>query len=163
VVIGLLITFFFSGLWHGAGWNFIVYGLVQGSIMAVEFLLGIKSTKLAKTYTGKFKGRIVTYLLFSFSLIFFRSSSLKQSIEVITRLFNDFHFNYAPSPKFAILSYLISVSSILALLLFERHYADKFIYKENDLKSEIIYASLGIIALIVLGVFHNLSFIYFQF
>jgi D-alanyl-lipoteichoic acid acyltransferase DltB (MBOAT superfamily) len=163
VVIGLLITFFLSGLWHGAGWNFIAYGLVQGSIMAVEFLLGIKSTKLAKTYSGKFRGTIITYLLFSFSLIFFRSSSLKQSIEVITRLFGDFHFNYALTPKFAILSYLISVSSIIGLLLFERHYAEKLIYKENKLKTEVAYASLGIIALIVLGVFHNLSFIYFQF
>lgn len=36
VYVNLLITFFAIGLWHSAGWNFIVYGLIHGSVVALE-------------------------------------------------------------------------------------------------------------------------------
>lgn len=38
IALALLITFFLSGLWHGAGWTFIIYGLMHGVVMVIEFL-----------------------------------------------------------------------------------------------------------------------------
>lgn len=39
VYINLIITFVAIGLWHGAGWNFLLYGLCHGSLVALERLL----------------------------------------------------------------------------------------------------------------------------
>jgi alginate O-acetyltransferase complex protein AlgI len=163
VVLGLMITFFISGLWHGAGWNFLVYGLLQGSIITVEFLLGIKAAKLSKIYFGKLSGRVITFFLWSLSLIFFRSISLSQSMEILKRMFWNFDFTITPYPKVAILTYLLSFFFIISVLYFEKYYTEKFLYKRTRLTNEVVFASTVIIALIVFGVFHNLSFIYFQF
>ena len=38
VVFALLITFLISGFWHGAGWTFIIFGLVHGAFIILEFL-----------------------------------------------------------------------------------------------------------------------------
>jgi len=163
VVIGLLVTFFLSGFWHGAGWNFIVYGIVQGSVMVVEFLLGVKSVKLAKTAFGRFRGIIVTYFFFAFSLIFFRSANMGQSLDVIKRLFWDFNFQDGVYIPLSIATHVISVLSIIGLLYFEKYHAQQLIYQQNRLRYEVALGSWLVIALVVLGVFTSNSFIYFQF
>lgn len=163
VVIGLLITFFLSGLWHGAGWNFIVYGMVQGSIMAVEFLLGIKSKKLSKSAIGRIKGITITYLLFSFSLIFFRSEGMRNALLIIEKMFWNFDFRYNPVDRVANLTYILSLLSILGLIIFEKYYAERVLYKQYHFRMEAAFSTCMILAIIIFGVFHNLSFIYFQF
>lgn len=163
VVIGLLVTFFLSGFWHGAGWNFIVYGIVQGSVMVVEFLLGVKSVKLAKTAFGRFRGIVVTYFFFAFSLIFFRSANLGQAAEVIQGLFWNFNFQDGVYMPLSISTHVISVLSIIGLLYFEKYHAQQLIYQQNRLRYEVVLGSWLVIALVILGVFTSNSFIYFQF
>jgi alginate O-acetyltransferase complex protein AlgI len=36
---GLMITFFLLGLWHGAGWNFILFGVIHGIYVTLEFII----------------------------------------------------------------------------------------------------------------------------
>jgi D-alanyl-lipoteichoic acid acyltransferase DltB (MBOAT superfamily) len=163
VVIGLLITFFLSGFWHGAGWNFIFYGIVQGVVIILEFLLGIKSVKLAKTLFGKIRGIITTYFLFSFSLIFFRSANLTQAVFIIKRLFWKIDFKFTPIAEFGSISLLLSFVSIACLLFFERYHAKKLLTQNNNLRTEISLSAFMVATLILFGVFHNISFIYFQF
>lgn len=163
VVLGLIITFFISGFWHGAGWNFIFYGLIQGLVIIAEFLLGIKSVKLAKTRWGKFKGIALTYFFFAFSLIFFRSNGIQQSSEVIRKLFWQFDFRFLPVQIFGTVSFLLSFLSILFLLVFEKYHAQKLLYKETKFRTDVVLTSCMIVSLIVFGVFTRMSFIYFQF
>jgi len=163
VVAGLIITFFLSGLWHGAGVTFILYGLFQGIVIVIEYLFGVKATKLSKKPYLKLRGILITYFLFSLSLIFFRSFGLRKAGRILKKMFWDIDMQFVHIPKMADFSYFISVASIAALLLFEGSRGERLLYQNYSLRKETIITSGMIILLILFGVFYNVSFIYFQF
>jgi D-alanyl-lipoteichoic acid acyltransferase DltB (MBOAT superfamily) len=163
VVLGLFITFFLSGLWHGAGLAFIGYGLFQGTIMIVEYLLGVKSSKLVKQRFGKLKGILITYFFFSLSLVLFRSLGLRKTGHIFEEMFGKFDFHFVDIPKISSLSYIIGISAIAGLLLFEKFRGMRLLYQNYGLRYEIVITSSMMILLVLFGVFYNVSFIYFQF
>ena len=163
VVAGLFITFFLSGLWHGAGLAFILYGLFQGTVMIVEYLFGVKSTKLAKKPYGKLKGILITYFFFSLSLIFFRAEGLRKAWHIFKEMFWSFELKFVDTPKVAGFSYVVSLVAIAGLLLFEKFRGDRLLYQNYALRSEVAISSTMIILLALFGIFYNVSFIYFQF
>ncbi|RYY30115.1 MAG: MBOAT family protein [Chitinophagaceae bacterium] len=163
VVAGLLITFFLSGLWHGAGLAFIFYGVFQGMVIAGEFLLGIKSNKLAKKPFGKLRGALITYFFFAISLIFFRALGLNKAGYIIQKMFWGFDMNFVSNPKIALFTYIVSLLSVAGLLSFEYANGEKLFYNNYALSKEIAISATLVILLILFGVFYNVSFIYFQF
>ncbi len=78
--INLMIVFFISGLWHGRGLSFIIWGLLHGVYSVIEDL--IRNTKISFIVKG-FLGRIVTFAAVSFAWIFFRADSLRLSLSYI--------------------------------------------------------------------------------
>jgi alginate O-acetyltransferase complex protein AlgI len=163
VVIGLMITFFLSGLWHGAGWTFITYGLIQGSVIVIEFLLGVKSIRMAKSSFGRIKGLLITYLLFSISLVFFRAQGMNYALIIIKKMFWSIDFKFTSLPRVAGLTYILSAILIPLLVYFERYQLENFLYKLNRPRYEFVLTTCLILAILIFGVFQNLSFIYFQF
>ncbi|MBS7339882.1 MAG: MBOAT family protein [Lachnospiraceae bacterium] len=91
----ILITFGISGLWHGAGWNYIVWGLLHGiyQILEKEFApLVQKINRILHTRTESFGYRfckaLFTFALVDFAWIFFRADSMHQAVHYIQRLFS---------------------------------------------------------------------------
>ncbi len=85
----LFIVWFLTGLWHGAAWNFIIWGLFYGMIIALErtsFGTLLKKTPVAVQH-------IYTILLFLIGWVFFRSPDLTYSFEFLTAMFS-FDFSY---------------------------------------------------------------------
>lgn len=81
----LMITMLLGGLWHGAGWNWVVWGGLQGGLMIAERLIGVSDDRP----TGIVRTAIrwtITFHLVCLSWIFFRSADLGQAVEVITRI-----------------------------------------------------------------------------
>lgn len=163
VVLGLFITFFLSGLWHGAGLAFIGYGLFQGTVMIVEYLLGVKSSKLSKQRFGKLKGILITYFFFSLSLVLFRSLGLRKTGHIFQEMFANLDFRFVEIPKISSLSYILGIVTIGGLLLFEKFRGTRLLYQNYSLRYEVAISSIMIILLVLFGVFYNVSFIYFQF
>lgn len=76
--INFLITFLVSGLWHGANWTFVIWGLIHGLLRIMEFLFfNVRERK--KTILNV----IITFFIVSFAWIFFRAQSLDEAIYVI--------------------------------------------------------------------------------
>lgn len=77
--VALCTTFVLLGVWHGAGWNYAIYGLLQGVFIYWEMKTGALR-RAVYGLTGKRLGDALmivrTYLLFALSLIFFRLASL---------------------------------------------------------------------------------------
>lgn len=69
--VNVLIVFLISGLWHGANWTFIVWGLFNGLIIVIEKLLKVSNWKLPK---GLRVG--VTFILTTFAWSVFRAPTL---------------------------------------------------------------------------------------
>lgn len=91
--MNLMITFGISGLWHGANWTFIVWGLIHGCIQIIEK----ESNRLAKglyikcnikSYTSGYKiwQIIRTFIIVDIAWIFFRSESIKDAIVYLRRM-----------------------------------------------------------------------------
>ncbi|MDE5546936.1 MAG: hypothetical protein K2I88_05680, partial [Anaeroplasmataceae bacterium] len=98
--LNILVVFFISGLWHGASYNFIIWGLLHAGFQIVGALtLKYRNklwTKLKLNPEGKFVSilrLIVTFVLVDFTWIFFRANTLSDSASIITKLFSDWHFN----------------------------------------------------------------------
>ncbi|MBQ7782133.1 MAG: MBOAT family protein [Lachnospiraceae bacterium] len=76
-----LIVFFISGIWHGASWNFIFWGLFHGFGMITENLF--PKLRLPWAWLRK----VVTFLFFTLSMVLFRSDSLQTAGLYLKRMF----------------------------------------------------------------------------
>jgi len=83
-----LVVFFTCGLWHGASWTFVVWGLFHGLFLMLEEYLPIK--KLPKVL-----GVIYTLLVVAVGFVLFRADSFEQGLFFVSQMFTGFHFEYA--------------------------------------------------------------------
>lgn len=87
-VLFVTITFFLSGLWHGAGWTFVTWGLLQAVYLNLERLLFRRgrtdagSSRAAAVCRGVLS-RLITFGLCCFSLVFFRANTMADALHVI--------------------------------------------------------------------------------
>jgi alginate O-acetyltransferase complex protein AlgI len=82
--INLIIVFACTGFWHGAAWNFLVWGLYHGFFQILE-RLGLKKVleKIPRVF-----GHIYTILVFIIGWVLFRAESLKYAWEYVKTMFS---------------------------------------------------------------------------
>lgn len=80
-------VWFLTGLWHGASWNFIVWGLYYGVILLLEKIVFAKVLER----TPKFIKHIYTMLLVVIGWVFFASPDLSYAVEYIKVMFGAGH------------------------------------------------------------------------
>ncbi len=81
---GIIVTFFLCGLWHGAAWTFVIWGLYYGILLGVEHL-GVR--KLLKRKLPRFFRIIVTQFFVVIGWVIFRSPDVGYFIEYLKSLF----------------------------------------------------------------------------
>ena len=97
--LNLIITMFLGGLWHGASWNFVVWGMLHGIALAVH--------KMWITLTGSQVGNrgtwwrqainvIVTFHFVCFCWIFFRNADFTNSATMLSQITGSFHGELLP-------------------------------------------------------------------
>jgi alginate O-acetyltransferase complex protein AlgI len=69
----LWICFLFSGLWHGAAWTFVCWGIFHGTMLIVERMGGLK----LKAFLPRNLNVAMTFLLVTFGWVLFRSPTLR--------------------------------------------------------------------------------------
>lgn len=96
--LNIIIVMLVSGIWHGAGWTFIVWGLLHGIFQAASDALtpkldDVKRRLRVHTESASYTiGRIIaTFLLVDFAWIFFRAESVGIAVDFIRRIFCNFN------------------------------------------------------------------------
>lgn len=101
----LFLTFFVSGIWHGAAWNYIVWGALHGlyqivgiSTSKIRSKIGLKTKVLIEDSSSKsgvkakrwwqFVQCFITFLLVCFAWMFFRANSISDSIVILGKFSN---------------------------------------------------------------------------
>jgi len=103
-VFAVFITFTLFGIWHGAGWTFMIMGFLQALAINYEFFTKKWRVRLFSKMPGSLRiwtGRIFTYLFFGFSHIFFFSPDIKTAFTAFSKLqyINVFsNVNFMPGP-----------------------------------------------------------------
>ena len=156
----ILITFLVSGIWHGANWTFIVWGLIHGFIQIIEKLLNIQQCN--RTGIIKATRIIITFLIVNFAWIFFRMPTIDAGFGVYRKIFTEFGSTmFFDVPNLA-------MASIALLILFTKEIFEEYFPKVSlfNNKNVIIRWSTYIIItviIILLGVFDSTQFIYVNF
>lgn len=90
--LNLIITMFLGGLWHGASWNFVFWGLFHGVALAVHKLwLSLTGQSEKKSLWKRMIGVVITFHFVCFCWIFFRNSDFKNSLDMLSQIFTSFH------------------------------------------------------------------------
>lgn len=88
-----LVVFALSGLWHGAEWSFVVWGLLHGALFASELLVRRAGLDPAQTRAGRGLSAVLTFAAVTFGWIFFRADSLGHAAALLGRLFSPWNLN----------------------------------------------------------------------
>lgn len=154
--LNILITFLVSGIWHGANWTFIFWGILHGFAQMVEKFCGfanVNSRGLIKW------GRIgITFIFVTIAWVYFRMPDINSGNEVIAHAFSG-GIPFMDSIGYCIISiiivftceYIIEFKHGLYQYLLKNLYIRYFIY---------VFLSLSIL---LLGVLDSSQFIYVQF
>jgi alginate O-acetyltransferase complex protein AlgI len=83
-----VITMFISGLWHGAGYGFIVWGLVHGFYLTINHGWRVMAARLWRdrqnyVHTMEPVGLVLTFISVSTAMVFFRSTTLTSAIDLL--------------------------------------------------------------------------------
>jgi D-alanyl-lipoteichoic acid acyltransferase DltB (MBOAT superfamily) len=164
VLYALFISFVVIGLWHGAEWKFVLFGLLQGVVISGELLTRKARKKLSKrlpAWSTTILGIAFTFGFFSCSCLFFRAQSVPGALFMIRDLVGNFSRDAA---SFGMLKdSLFYIWPLIAVQCLQ--------YRKNDLLAVltlpawmrgIIYFAMYYL-LVAYGVEGGKEFIYFQF
>lgn len=91
--LNILVTFGVSGLWHGADWSYVVWGLLNGFYqVAGDLLMPVRKWFArileirTQSISHKLLKMITTFLLVDFAWIFFRASSVREALRIIWKI-----------------------------------------------------------------------------
>lgn len=89
-VLNILLVFLISGFWHGASWNFVFWGLLNGFYVVMETLLSKYLDRFRERRGLSYVFQGITFLLISSTWIFFRSPDIQSAFLVYSRIFTSF-------------------------------------------------------------------------
>lgn len=168
--VAILASFSLSGLWHGANWTYVVWGILNGSIV---LLLVLTDSYRKGKFIFQFKplNIIATFGAFMFTGIFFRATSLSTALDYLKGLVSN--WSQFDSSKFGAEGtdiLIISTFLLLSLELIHRSQVQPQLLKVNHpIKRWSLYYTLGLFFAVLSYFSLNLSsrshhpFIYFQF
>lgn len=155
--LNLMTTMLIGGLWHGAGWNWVVWGGLQGVFMSLERVLGIPETP-PRQWVWRGIRWLVTIHLVCASWVLFRAASLGDAMLIFERI-----ATAAPGLAFdrlwpTIMLLTVAASGILRL----RGRIVETMSSRPWVATLLSLAMLVMLAAIIRGS-RNPEFIYFQF
>lgn len=179
VAFNIMVVYLLSGLWHGAGWNFLIWGIASGLFIVTELLMRVrKVTFIPKRWPKRVRTPlqiILTIVTFQVLSVFFRSPDLSTLWYGITHLYtlrpgHDIFYaaqDIVLSPQLEVLTMVASV----ALLLFVDWLHEKYevIGNLHKFRPVVRYGAFyGVGVLLIVFIFNYGAtaapdFIYFQF
>lgn len=158
----IFVTFLVSGIWHGANWTFVFWGILHGVFQIIEKMLGWqKCTTSSKLI--RFSRILLTFVLVSIAWIFFRQPTISDAFGVIERILTEHGALFKPSNKDVVFS-LLSIGIVVCADLMREFQAKKF-YRLLQAPIAIRWCMYYALLLLILlsGVFDSSQFIYVSF
>ncbi len=125
----LILTFFVSGLWHGAGFKYIVWGLMHGFYQILgDITTGVRDRFFAAIHIPSGVRiackRICTFILVMFAWIFFRANSLRDGLHAIYCIFFQFDITTVTdgsllAPGLNVPEFIVLGIAIVLLMLYD--------------------------------------------
>lgn len=173
-LLNVFIVFTISGLWHGASWNYVAWGVLH----ALYQCTGIIKRKILKMGTQekmplimRFIKIAITFTLTNFAWIFFRASGITEGFAIIKRMITNPGFSLTQNIGLNTLNLILLAVSLIILLIIDLCHEknikiSKFIFSMPKIARWIFYLVL-VWSIIMFGIYGTAytssQFIYFQF
>jgi alginate O-acetyltransferase complex protein AlgI len=82
----LMLTMLLGGLWHGASWNFVIWGGYHGALLSIERILGVGKQDPGSHI--RWTRVVLTFGLVCIGWVFFRAATLHDSFQVLDAMFS---------------------------------------------------------------------------
>ncbi len=169
----ILLTFGISGLWHGANWTYVVWGLLNGFYLIAGTLLQPLRQRIAalcrlpeRNPIRLSVGVVTTFGLVCIAWVFFRAPTLADAFYIFSHMWRDWDFSDIGTEQFLLRQMPLAIAAILLLE------AGEWLRRRMPL-GEIIprfpmpvrwfcYAT-ALMVVVMFGVYSKSQFIYFQF
>ncbi|HHY20806.1 MAG TPA: MBOAT family protein [Bacilli bacterium] len=161
IYLGMTLMFLVSGIWHGVGWMFIIWGLIQAVLLIIEDATGWGSFKKGNMLVvwGR---KIFTYIVVAASLLFFRLpdiNSLKEFFGTASIL----SWRLYTGSNTTMLNILIAVIFLVGVEIFiDKKQADQWLVSKSLVFRWFSYLIIST-TIILIGAIDGATFIYFQF
>jgi alginate O-acetyltransferase complex protein AlgI len=156
----VLYTMILIGIWHGAGWTYLLFGLIYGIALIIEDVLVFRKRKAPSFIT-----RIWFWLVMLSAYIFFRSADIKGAGTIFQSIiFRFFDKSFFSDLKSLPLDALIGVALIVPVAWIV--FCQKNVYEMNktlSLRKSILLSLLFIVSVYFLLARDYIPFLYFQF
>lgn len=170
----IFITFIISGIWHGANWTYVIWGAMHGLFIGLEHMLKNVSRSLLIILNPRIRSFILNLIVFGvvcLAWVFFRADSLRTAIYILNEMLdiNSYNLNQlslqlVPESNHSVYTIDIFLGWfwIIFLLIAERYFRN---IQFDSLPTPVRWSAYlsAIVLLLVLGVYENNQFIYFQF
>jgi D-alanyl-lipoteichoic acid acyltransferase DltB (MBOAT superfamily) len=164
----LLITFGISGLWHGAAWTYVFWGLLNGLYLVVGSARreGRGAVALAPGVLRRAAATLGTFVLICAGWVLFRARSLADAWYIYTHLAFDWDVGRIATEQFLLRQMPVAIASIVLLEVGELLHSRRSL---ADSLSRLWLAPrwsvyvCAVLGVVMFGVFRKTQFIYFQF
>ena len=164
--LNLMITMILGGLWHGASWNFVVYGALHGVYLSIHRMLfnheKVRPKKIERVTFSVVLSIFFTFLLVTFSRIFFRSTSWSTTRIFFSKIINWENSEYNIWFLTTTLTYLIVIFALDIIEYSTGRHTYMLDIKSKPLRYGILS---GVFLLTVFFMFQTKTtpFLYFKF
>ena len=162
--INLSITMILGGLWHGANWKFILWGIMHGLMLVIEKII-TSLVSIPKNIILRALGILLTFHFVSFCWIFFRADSYSKALDIIFQIKNNFNLLHSLQVASSYTNIILMIIIGYTLHMIPRKFES---YLINFIENTPLYIKaffLALICWIIIQVSGKdvVPFIYFQF
>jgi D-alanyl-lipoteichoic acid acyltransferase DltB (MBOAT superfamily) len=167
-ILNLFISFGLSGLWHGANWNFIFWGLYHGALVSIQHTIFCFFPRLRGEWSPytRLPRVVLTFVLVTIGWMMFRETD----VALIARNFSLTPMHVSRS-DIDIGLYIFALAGIYSLPLWAHGFVDYYcaVSQTRLLEAEPwrwlvpFFFSILLFGILAFGNFDSTSFIYFQF
>jgi D-alanyl-lipoteichoic acid acyltransferase DltB (MBOAT superfamily) len=164
-ILATMVTFLVFGVWHGATWSIVIYGMLQGIAVSWETIstkLRAKVWSVLPDWLGNIIANLIVFIFITISIVFLRSANLTDALNMFTRFSPDCSAIFWGSKQLLIYA-LMGMAVVFAVdirkgeMLFST-----FIGKQKAFIRWSFYA-LAIWSILLTGSLSSENFIYFQY
>src|SRR5438445_9438229 len=148
----LFLTFFISGIWHGAAWTFLIWGILHAT--GILITRELERSALYREQVPRLMKQLGVFAFVSFAWIFFRAGSLNDALLIVNRIFTaSWHDPQIPA---------LMLGLVALVWLYEFLYESRF---RNVLQTVLVRVGTAVFMVLYLCLCGSGggTFIYFQF
>ncbi len=174
-IFSVIVTFLIGGIWHGAGWNFIIWGILHGCSLSLYLIWNKFDLRLNSVISW-----FLTFNFLNITWVIFRSKTLEDALNILKSMmglnyivlpeyFKKFIFNIeSESFRFGNVFETLNtdkfiIMKILILLITVLHFKNSNIFQKCHIQKRHIILASGLFILSILHMHTISEFLYYNF